>query len=57
MKYILQSETPCVACKAPKKKKEFLLQREETDLNKITNYTRYTVNDCDKCGKYSGKLV
>lgn len=56
MKYLLQSESPCVECKTPKKNKEFKLEAEPNDV-KITSYERYIINDCNKCGKYKAKLV
>lgn len=55
MKYVLQSESPCVECKTPKQHKEFLIQAEKGD-DRQPSYERYIVNDCAKCGKYTAKL-
>lgn len=56
MKEILQSESPCVECGAPKMNKEYKLVSEVTD-NYTVRYERYIKNDCKKCGYYHGQLL
>lgn len=55
MKLILQSESACIACKAPKQQKEFRMESDEKATYPV-KYERYIINDCNKCGKYTAKL-
>lgn len=56
MKQVLQKESPCMRCGAPKVKKEYENVSDKTDLYQAS-YKTYTTNYCNKCGKKYAKLV
>lgn len=55
MKQILLTESACISCKEPKQQKEYRLELAKDSHYKIT-YETYIINDCKRCGKYTGKL-
>lgn len=56
MKQVLQTETACMNCDAPKVKKEYKNVKENGDSYEV-KYETYIVNHCTKCGKKYAKLI
>lgn len=56
MKQVLQTETDCMACGAPKVKKEYKNVYEKGDTYE-PHYETYIVNYCNKCNKKYAKLI